>query len=66
MHHPVVGDLELIYEAMELPSDPGFTILAFLPESSSPSADTLVLLASWAATQSACDAVSHDGVRDEV
>ena len=25
MHHPVVGDLELTYEAMELPSDPSLT-----------------------------------------
>ena len=23
LHHPVVGDLELAYEAMELPADPG-------------------------------------------
>ena len=30
MHHPVVGDLELTYEAMELPSDPGLTMFAFL------------------------------------
>ena len=32
MHHPVVGDLELTYEAMELPSDPRLTMFAFLSE----------------------------------
>ena len=28
LHHPVVGDLELAYEAMELPADPGLTMRA--------------------------------------
>ena len=32
IHHPVVGDLQLTYEAMELPSDPGLTMFAFLSE----------------------------------
>jgi hypothetical protein len=25
LHHPVVGDLELTYEGLELPADPGLT-----------------------------------------
>lgn len=50
LHHPVVGDLELAYEAMEVAADPGLTIDVYTPEPASPSADALNLLASWAAT----------------
>lgn len=50
IHHPVVGPLELSYEAMELPADPGLTINVFTAEPGSPSHDALNLLASWAAT----------------
>jgi transcriptional regulator with XRE-family HTH domain len=51
LHHPVVGDLVLAYEAMELPADPGLTLQAYSVEPGSPSADALDLLASWAATE---------------
>ena len=51
LHHPVVGDLELTYEAMELPVDQGLTLNVYTAEPGSPSADGLNLLASWAATQ---------------
>jgi transcriptional regulator with XRE-family HTH domain len=50
LHHPVVGDLDLTYEAMELAADPGLTLLVYTAEPASPSADALTLLASWAAT----------------
>jgi transcriptional regulator with XRE-family HTH domain len=50
LHHPVVGDLELSYEAMDLPADPGLTIHVYGAEPASASADALTLLASWAAT----------------
>jgi transcriptional regulator with XRE-family HTH domain len=50
MHHPIVGDLELTYEAMEFPADPGLTMFAYSAEPGSPSDDGLKLLASWAAT----------------
>ena len=50
LHHPVVGDVELSYEAMELPADPGLTLNVYTAEPGSPSADALGLLASWAAT----------------
>lgn len=49
-HHPAVGDLELNYEAMELPADPGLRILTYSAEPGSSSADGLQLLAAWAAT----------------
>ena len=50
LHHPVVGDLELSYEAFELPSDPGLTMQTYTAEPGTPSADALKVLASWAAT----------------
>lgn len=53
LHHPVVGDLDLTYEAMELPADPGLRINIYTAEPGTPSEDALKLLASWAATQRA-------------
>ena len=50
LHHPVVGDLDLNFEAMELPSQPGLTLLVYTATQDSPTADSLNLLASWAAT----------------
>ncbi|BDI22956.1 helix-turn-helix transcriptional regulator [Herbiconiux sp. L3-i23] len=51
LHHPVVGDLDLDYESMELPSEPGLVLNVYTARAGSPSADGLKLLASWAATQ---------------
>ncbi|MGG5752796.1 helix-turn-helix domain-containing protein [Zafaria sp. Z1313] len=50
-HHPVVGDLDLEYEGMDLPGDEGLRLNVYTAESGSPSADALGLLASWAATE---------------
>ena len=36
MHHPVVGDLELTGEALELPGDAGLTIITYTVEPSTP------------------------------
>lgn len=49
-HHPVVGDLTLAYESMELTADPGLRLNAYVAEPGTPSAEALALLASWAAT----------------
>jgi MmyB-like transcription regulator ligand binding domain len=51
LHHPVVGDLELTYEVLELPADPGLTMCVHSAEPGSPSDDGLKALASWAASQ---------------
>jgi len=61
LHHPVVGDLELSYEVLELAADPGLTLNVYSAEPASPSADALNLLASWAATpeQTAPDPASE-------
>jgi hypothetical protein len=50
LRHPVVGDLQLTYEAISLPADPGLTLVVYSAEPGSPSQDALKLLASWAAT----------------
>jgi len=57
VHHPVVGNLDLTYDGMELPADPGLTMFVYTAEPASPSEDGLKLLASWAATQDLADAV---------
>ena len=49
-HHPVVGDLTLTYEALELPGDPGQRIFVYMAEPNSPSHEALNLLASWTTT----------------
>ncbi|NUR94789.1 MAG: transcriptional regulator, partial [Kribbellaceae bacterium] len=51
LHHPVVGDLEIDFESMEFPSDPGLTLLVYTAPAGSPTADALKLLASWSASQ---------------
>jgi hypothetical protein len=58
-HHPVVGRLELSFDAMDLPADPGLTLTAYTAEPASPSEDGLRLLASWAATVASTDAVEN-------
>jgi len=50
LHHPVVGDLTLDYEALDLPGDTGQRILVYSAEPGSPSQQALDLLASWATT----------------
>jgi transcriptional regulator with XRE-family HTH domain len=50
LHHPVVGDLELTYESMELSADSGLAMFAYTAEPGSQSEEALNLLASWAAT----------------
>ncbi len=49
LRHPVVGHLDLSYEAMELPGE-DLTVLVYTAEPGSPTQDALNLLASWAAT----------------
>jgi transcriptional regulator with XRE-family HTH domain len=49
-HHPVVGDLSLTFEMLELAADPGLHLLALSAEPGSTSQHALNLLASWAAT----------------
>jgi transcriptional regulator with XRE-family HTH domain len=50
LHHPIVGDLELTYEAMELSADSGLVMFAYTAEPGTKSEQALQLLGSWAAT----------------
>lgn len=47
--HPVVGELHLSFDVMELPADIGLSLIAFSAEPASPDDDALRLLSSWAA-----------------
>ena len=64
LHHPIVGDLDLTYEALELPADPGLRINIYTAEPGTPSEDALKVLASWAATQGAVAAAHEVPVRE--
>jgi transcriptional regulator with XRE-family HTH domain len=50
LRHPLVGELDLPYEAMELTADPGLRINVYTPEPDSPEQQALGLLASWTHT----------------
>ncbi|WP_432942696.1 helix-turn-helix transcriptional regulator [Kribbella sp. CA-253562] len=50
LRHPAVGNLDLTFEAMEFPAHPGLTLLVYAAPAGTPTADSLKLLASWAAT----------------
>jgi hypothetical protein len=58
LRHPVVGQLDLDFESMELASAPGLHLIVYTAPAGTPSADGLRLLASWAASQ--------DGLATEV
>ncbi|MGW5431663.1 helix-turn-helix transcriptional regulator [Streptomyces sp. NPDC004059] len=59
-HHPVVGDLTLAFDAMQLPAHPSLSLTAMSAEPGSPDEDALKLLASWAAT--ADEALPHEAL----
>ncbi len=50
LHHPLVGDLHLDFERMDLPADPDLTVFINTAEPGSKSEEALNLLASWTAT----------------
>lgn len=57
LRHPVVGQLDLDFEALEVPSEPGLQLNIYTAAAGTPTADGLKLLASWAA--------SHDNLPSE-
>ncbi|TFD49629.1 XRE family transcriptional regulator [Cryobacterium frigoriphilum] len=59
MHHPIVGDLDLNYESLELPSEPGLVMNVYTAPVGSATADALKVLASWAATQQTAKSEGH-------
>lgn len=63
IRHPVVGDLNLDFEALELPADPGLSLVTFTAPATSPDADALKLLASWSAAQENADTTAPGAAR---
>jgi transcriptional regulator with XRE-family HTH domain len=57
IHHPVVGDLDLLFESFPLAADPDQNLLTYTAEPGSPTQDALNLLASWAATSGVAEHV---------
>lgn len=51
LRHPVVGELDLDFLALELPSEPGLRLNIYTAAEATPTADALKMLASWAASQ---------------
>jgi transcriptional regulator with XRE-family HTH domain len=62
-HHPVVGDLEINYQAMELVAEHAMTLTIYTAEPASVTAERLQLLASWAATVDATPTAPHRTTR---
>ena len=59
-NHPIVGELELSFNRLEVSADPGLIIVAYSAEPGSRSAEALGLLASWAATEEASRPAASD------
>ena len=62
--HPVVGDIEVSFDSLELPADPGLTLTVYTTEPGSPSRDALTMLASWQATTAREQGTRRGGSRD--
>ena len=63
IHHPVVGELDLSYETMELSADDGLSVAIFTAEPGSASQQALDLLASWTATPEVTETI-RGGTRE--
>ena len=50
-HHPLVGDLTLAYERLDLPADAGLVIVTYSAEPGSTSEEALRELERWSATR---------------
>ncbi|TDO51607.1 helix-turn-helix protein [Kribbella sp. VKM Ac-2527] len=57
--HPEVGDLHVTYDVLEMPGEHGLSITTYSAEEGSPTEGKFKLLASWAATHPAPDAMSE-------
>ncbi|MEW1718122.1 hypothetical protein [Streptomyces sp. NPDC093109] len=60
-HHPVVSDLHLNFETMELSADPRLPLTALSAEAGPSHEDALRTLARWATTHHPADALAEQG-----
>jgi len=51
LRHPVVGQLDLDFESLDIASDHGLVVNVYTAAAGTPTADALKVLASWAASQ---------------
>ncbi len=51
LRHPLVGELALTFEVLDLAADGDLSLLVYTAEAGTPSAEALALLGSWAATE---------------
>jgi transcriptional regulator with XRE-family HTH domain len=65
-NHPIVGELELSFERLEVTADAGLMIVAYTAEPGSRSAEAFELLASWAATEERSGSAPSDAPAYEV
>jgi transcriptional regulator with XRE-family HTH domain len=59
-HHPLAGSLALEYDALEIPADPGQTIVAYSAPAGSAARQTLDRLASWTTAPHDTAAITSD------
>jgi len=59
-HHQLVGDLTLAYESLQLPADPGLTLVTYSAEPGSATERALRELADWVGTRRRFAAVGSD------
>ena len=60
MHHPLVGDLTLTFEMLDLPADPGLSLLTYAAEPGSPSDEAMHELATWSEARTRLSAVQAE------
>ena len=58
-HHPVVGELSLSFNRLDIAADQGLTLFTYAAEPGSRSEEALNLLGSWAATARTAGAGAH-------
>jgi transcription regulator MmyB-like protein len=63
LNHPIVGELELSFERLDVTADPDLMLVVYTAEPGSRSAESLDLLASWAASEAEGFAPSDPGAR---
>ncbi|MER5596277.1 helix-turn-helix transcriptional regulator [Streptomyces sp. NPDC002265] len=63
-HHHAVGDMTLRFEALDVTSTAGLTVIGYTAESGSPSHEALMLLSSWAATEQGAQVPSGAGTAE--
>lgn len=59
IHHPIAGDMTIGYEVLALASTPGLSLMTYLPEPATPSADAMNLLRSWTANEAHAPDSAH-------